>query len=81
MYFRMDMDRNLLLQVKSLTNSLQKEALLSGYSCGDIYMFSSVKVLGIKYPIGLCNKSIVTQRNFGNTQKLILTSYPSLKTL
>ena len=60
-YFKMEMDGTLLLQVKILTNSLQKEALRFGYSCGNKYTFISVKVLCIKDPIDLCDHSIFTQ--------------------
>ena len=68
MYFMMYTDRNLLPKINSLNNSLQKEATRSGYSCGNIYMFISVKILGLKYPIDLCDQSIVTQHNFCNTK-------------
>ena len=68
MYFRMDTDRKLLPQVESLTNSLHKEDLQSGYSCGNIYTFTSVKVLGLKDIIDFCNRSIFTPHNFCNTK-------------
>ena len=52
------MDINLLPQVKSLTNTRQKEALRSDYLYEHIFTFVSVKIIGLKYPIDLINDKL-----------------------
>ena len=68
MYFRMDTDRNLFPQVNFLNNSLNKQALIYGYTCGYIYTLISLKLLGLKDNIDLCDQSIFTQQFFCNTK-------------
>ena len=47
-YHRKDMGKSLIPQLRSIINSLQNEALQSGYSCGDIYMYLTMKVLRLQ---------------------------------